>query len=56
MRWGGQSRESKEKGSSPVGFGPPMDWAWHVPNDEVVLIAVCYPETKSEIGPFKDVN
>jgi len=45
-----QLNKSEEEQNVPVERGQVMDWTWHVPNDEVVVIAVCYPKTKSEIG------
>jgi len=52
MWWWDQLHKRKEKGGGPVDMGLLMDWTWHVPNDEVVVIAICYPKTKLEIGPF----
>ena len=45
-------RKSEEKGGGPIDMGLLVDWTWHVPNDEVVVIAVRYPKTMSEIGPW----
>jgi len=52
MRWWGQLRKSEEKGGVPVDVGLLVDLTWHVPNDEVVVIAVRYPTTRSEIKPL----
>ena len=52
MQWRGQLCKSKEKGGVPVDMGLLVDSTWHVPNNEVVVIAVCYPTTRSEIEPL----
>jgi hypothetical protein len=52
MWWRGQLCESEEKGVGPVEIGLLVNSTWHVPNDEVVIITVCYPKTKSEIAPL----
>jgi hypothetical protein len=49
---GSQQRESDKKGVAPVSVSLFVDWARHVPDDEVVIIAVCDPRTKSGFGPL----
>jgi hypothetical protein len=50
MRWRGQLQKSTDKAGGPEDIGLLVRWTWHVPNDEVVVIAVRYPKTMSEIG------
>ena len=52
MRWRGQLHKSEGKGGGPGDMGHLLGSTWHVPNDEVVVIAVCYPKTMSEIVAF----
>jgi hypothetical protein len=52
MRWRGQLQKSTGKDGGPVDMGHLMGSTWHVPNNEVVVIAVRYPKTMSEIGPL----
>jgi hypothetical protein len=47
-QWG-QLHKSSETDGSPVDTSLLMDSTSHVPNNEVVVIAVCYPKTMSEI-------
>jgi len=56
MWWWGQLSKSNEQGNAPDGLGLLMDRTWHVPNDEVVVITVCYPKTRSENHTLYDAN
>ena len=47
----GQLHKSKGKGIGPGDIGHFVGLTWHVPNDEVVVVAVRYLKTVSEIGP-----
>ena len=52
MWQGSQLREGGKQGVAPVSVGCFVDWTWHVPDDnEVAIIAVRDPRTKSEFGP-----
>ena len=52
MWQGSQLREAGKKGVAPDSVGLFVDRTWHVPDNEVVIIAVRDPRTKSESRPL----
>ena len=50
MRWRGQLHKRGGNGEGPGDKGHLVGSTWHVPNNKVVVIAVRYPKTTSEMG------